>query len=226
MKDYMTVKEIAGLCGKTEKTVRNWIAKVFPVKMENGVETRLLIDEVEQLFKTNFGEKITVALFNSLEKTSFEFKNNTKNKDEYGYFYCIELINKDEEFIATKIGISNRRDVNMRISEYDTINTKVGNRWHVYTKNNRVLERFFKLFFENKIKYGKEYFDLDWKIAINIIEGFIETGILYFSKDQLALTDFTTVKEEVLKNTITNLKEEQKELSDELARFRFDLGNY
>jgi hypothetical protein len=62
MKDYMTVKEIAGLCGKTEKTVRNWIAKVFPVKMENGVETRLLIDEVEQLFNRVFGQVITSSL--------------------------------------------------------------------------------------------------------------------------------------------------------------------
>jgi predicted transcriptional regulator len=101
MKDYMTVKEIADLCGKTEKTVRNWISKVFPVKMENGVETRLLIDEVEKLFNSVFGQVITSSLMeNTTRKNLPATEKELPATDKLNYHLTqavLELQRRDEE---------------------------------------------------------------------------------------------------------------------------------
>jgi len=58
----MNVAEIAGMCGKSEKTIRNWINKVYPLMIENGKETDLSLKEVEGLFNEVLGETITAMI--------------------------------------------------------------------------------------------------------------------------------------------------------------------
>ena len=58
----MNVAEIAEMCGKSEKTIRNWINKVYPGKAENGKETDLSLPEVEGLFNNVLGETITAMI--------------------------------------------------------------------------------------------------------------------------------------------------------------------
>lgn len=72
----MTVKEIADLCEKNEKTVRRWIDSVLPNKTRNGVETRLSLDEVELVFDKAFGIKVSQMLM-SLTQTGHSVQGQT-----------------------------------------------------------------------------------------------------------------------------------------------------
>lgn len=107
MKDYMTVKEIADLCEKTEKTIRTWIGKVFPNKMEHGIETKLSIDEVEQLFNSAFGKKVSVLLMQSTGKNVYldTGKNVYHDIKEYDYdFYMMKAM----QALEKKVDNNNR----------------------------------------------------------------------------------------------------------------------
>lgn len=172
--DYMTIKEIADLCEKDEKTIRRWIDRDFPSKTQQGKLTKLSVDEVESLFNSSFGEKITSLLMRNTGKDNLkDFNGYEQIGSDYGYIYVVELSDRFNNFIATKVGITTVRSVEARISDYNTCNSKVTNSWTGYIKNHSSIEKIVCDTMKENIYFGREYFTTPFERTVEFVKSLI-----------------------------------------------------
>lgn len=229
--DYMTIKEIADLCGKTPRTITNWVSEHFPLKTANGVMTKLSQDEVRIVFNSSFGEKITSLLMQNTGKDNLkDFNGYEQIGSDYGYIYVVELSDRFNNFIATKVGITTVRSVEARISDYNTCNSKVTNSWTGYIKNHSSIEKIVCDTMKENIYFGREYFTTPFEKTVDFVKSLIyineikdEPWVKPWLQKQKGLYLNNNTKDGIFKQI------EDADLMTELidyARFRFDVENY
>jgi len=126
----MTVKELAEFCGKTERTIRNWIknaqGKNFLTNgkkfLTNGHETDLTIDEVEKILQCSSLSNYTVSILmkNAREKQSAEVTTQSAEVST--------LTKKDIEMISLIVSTTVARTMEHLSSRVDYIENRIQER--------------------------------------------------------------------------------------------------